>query len=333
MPWHEPGWYEAASSWIRARTLEYVARHQSGFPDTRPPRVSLLIERNSDRSALIYVTCEGFAFIFKSDHTLPPNEAVIIERISRYAPQSVAPLVAIDRARGWMLVKEVPGRALHAQDPVGTWAHVSAEFGRLQRQLSERVGEFRHMGVESLPPRELLAEIESLILEPSRWGGDDAVVLDESRRRSLEAQLPAVRALCERLDASAIPDTVVHQDLIDGNVWLHQQAVTFLDWSDTVIGHPFFGFDRILDSCWTDQTRKEAAIDSYLDKWRAYEGRGALASEFRDCQRLRVFYETVRWKRELRDLPAECPMAVRLRRNLVDGLRTMAEHPLRVEAA
>jgi hypothetical protein len=53
--------------------------------------------------------------------------------------------------------------------------------------------------------------------------------------------------LCERLAASGIPDTIQHDDLHDGQVFVQDGAVRVFDWGDAVVSHPFLSMSVALE--------------------------------------------------------------------------------------
>lgn len=49
----------------------------------------------------------------------------------------------------------------------------------------------------------------------------------------------SVASLCDELASAGIADTVQHDDLNDGNVYLDEGRYRILDWGDACISHPF----------------------------------------------------------------------------------------------
>lgn len=118
----------------------------------------------------------------------------------------------------------------------------------------------------------------------------------------------------------------MHQDLVPENlVWTGGRAV-FLDWSDTVVGHPFFGLDRLLDSCWGDPQRKSAVIQAYLEAFEDLASEARLKRSFDRVLWLRVLYEDLRWHHEILALPEDSAQRQRLRADQLSGLAMVAMH-------
>ena len=108
------------------------------------------------------------------------------------------------------------------------------------------------------------------------------------------------------------------------NIAVSANGPVLLDWSDVVVGHPFFACDRLLDACWTDAARKEAVIAAYLSAFDAVADAEILRRSFDAVLFLRVVYEGVRWMDEIEDLDPEAEHRRRLWADALAGLRAMA---------
>jgi len=45
--------------------------------------------------------------------------------------------------------------------------------------------------------------------------------------------------MCEQLAALGVPETIQHDDLHDGNVFVRDARYLFFDWGDSCVSHPF----------------------------------------------------------------------------------------------
>ena len=63
--------------------------------------------------------------------------------------------------------------------------------------------------------------------------------LDEDQHERLLASVPEVEHFCEELAAVGILETVQHDDLHDGNVFVRDGDYVVFDWGDSCISHPF----------------------------------------------------------------------------------------------
>ena len=139
------------------------------------------------------------------------------------------------------------------------------------------------------------------------------------------ADLRATLTLIDLAD-DGVPAMLVHQDLVPENLVWSADRVVFLDWSDTVVGHPFFGLDRLLDFCWSDPEIKAAVIEAYIAGFADFASADRLRRSFDRVLWLRVLYEDLRWHHEILAVPADSEHAGRLRADQLAGLRMVARH-------
>ena len=60
--------------------------------------------------------------------------------------------------------------------------------------------------------------------------------------------MPWVREACERARARfGIPETIQHDDLHDGQIFVRDDRYLLLDWGDACVSHPFFTLAVTLD--------------------------------------------------------------------------------------
>ncbi len=276
-------------------------------------------ERLADttRSSVMRLESGGHVYFFKSDRSHGPAEAVILARLADRAGEWLAPIVALAEDIGWSLTRDVGPTGL---DDASTddWCRLVRCFGELQLRTTDDVPGWLGVGCNDLRGAALHDAILAL-LDGAR-GELDRVV-----NARLDSLRPRVAQACRDLSTDGLPAALVHRDLVPVNVVLRDGAPVFLDWSDTVVGHPFFGCDRLLDSCWTDHARKQAVIASYLSVFEDLAPPERLRASFDQVLFLRVVYEGVRWADEIAALPADSEAALRLRADALGGLSMMAD--------
>jgi Ser/Thr protein kinase RdoA (MazF antagonist) len=78
----------------------------------------------------------------------------------------------------------------------------------------------------------LAAQYEQLLDElDSPTGGD---------LRRLRRFVPRVAEMCDELSRCEVPETIQHDDLHDGQVFVRDGRYLFFDWGDACVSHPFF---------------------------------------------------------------------------------------------
>ena len=90
-----------------------------------------------------------------------------------------------------------------------------------------------------------------------------------------------------------VPETIQHDDLHDGQVFVRDGNYLFFDWGDSVVSHPFFSMSVTLEgmlSWGLDDVEGSVDIapyrDSYLEPFAAYAGRPELEDAFATALRL-----------------------------------------------
>lgn len=173
------------------------------------------------------------------------HEAGLYLVLARHAPGSVLRPLAVDGDRGWLLLpdggpslREVAGAAADLE----TWERLLGQYADLQRALEGSVTEMLAAGTPRRGPTDLPTVREDLLADAGLMMLGHADGLSVDQRRHLVAAAPAYAADCSQLESLGIPLTVQHDDLHDNNVfaagWPGGQ-MTFFDWGDAVVGHPF----------------------------------------------------------------------------------------------
>ncbi len=277
--------------------------------------------REAARSTVVRLTTDSGIVYFKADHILPPSEATILVRLAQSRPAQVAPLLGVDEERGWSLTRDAgpTGPTSLDEESTDVWRAVARAFGDLQRNTGLGPGDWVALGCRDFRGPRLFAALWEMIEHA-------APELETADRDSLRRLLPRIEEACADLAGDGVPATLVHQDLVPENLVWSAGRVVFLDWSDTVVGHPFFGLDRLLDSCWNDAERKAAVIAEYLTGFGEAASSETLRNSSNRVLWLRVLYEGLRWHHEIQALDPGCEHAARLRADQLQGLTMVARH-------
>jgi hypothetical protein len=227
--WDAPEFLAEAEAWIRAES-------QSAL--TGP------IEQAHLRpwSTALRVRTEDGILWFKANAAVHRFEAALSELLAAEMPDRVAELCAVDGARGWMLMRDAGTRLRDLDDSLAQlshWEQILPRYAELQLTLAGRVDELLALGVPDhrlrrLPDLldEVLADEQVLLV-----GQKDGLTAEQLGR--LRADRPEVEALCRELGAFGIPETIQHDDLHDGQVFVRDGRHRVLDWGDSCVSHPF----------------------------------------------------------------------------------------------
>jgi len=222
--WLEPRWLEEAHAWIRERLRE------------RGLRLTDAIEQPHVRqwSTVLRVPTSSGTMWFKANAPVLAYEAAVVDVLARTRPDLVPELVAAELDRGWMLMGDGGERLreiVERERDLGRWLDVLPLYAELQLDLACSADELVALGAPDRRLAVLPGQYEKLVDE---LGG-----LSIGGRDRFRALAPEVAELCRRLEAVKIPETIQHDDLHDGQVFVRGGRYLFLDWGDSVVSHPF----------------------------------------------------------------------------------------------
>jgi hypothetical protein len=261
--WSDPEWRDSADGWIELQ-LERLEREPVGA-----------FEQVHDRpwSTVIRVpTVDGNLF-FKAVSPPLRHEAALTELLGERRPDCIPPPLAVDSARGWMLMVD-GGQTFRdvtaIEHDLSPWLDILPLYAGVQIDLVDDVEELLALGVPDLRLATLAAKVEALL--------DEIVELPDEERRQLESSLPWIEAACDELAAAGVPETIQHDDLHDAQVFIRDGRYLLLDWGDSCVSHPFFTLAVTLDGviAWgVDDVRgsepTEPYRDAYLEPFRGYD--------------------------------------------------------------
>lgn len=262
--WRSPEFVAAAHTWIDDRLGE-LGLVRDG--DVEQPHVF-------DWSTVMRVPTTGGPVWFKAVHAPLLHEPAVTALVSRRAPDRVPAPLAADEHAGWMLMADA-GRRLRDVIPVerslDRWIDVLEAYARIQLACEDDLADLLAVGVPDCRLATLPASYALLLS-----GLEDA-----------DPRLPGpdvVADLCAELAAYGIRETIQHDDLHDGQVFLGDGTHLVLDWGDACVSHPFFTLSVTLQgviSWGVDDEQGSEDLAPYLEAYlRPYRERydGDLAS-------------------------------------------------------
>ncbi len=212
-----------------------------------------------------------------SSGALFADEPALTAALAALYPTHVPLPLAIDRARGWMLLADV-GPTLDAAaggDDAAVRAGWLGTFGQLQRAAAGQVDALLAVGGVDRRLQRLAAQVEPLLGDTAALAGPDG--LDGAEIARLRALGPRLRAMCGALAGYGVPQTLVHGDLHSGNIAVRDGAYLYFDWTDGCVAHPFFDLPIVRYEA-ERAARGEGAgegwpglLEGYLAAWTAYE--------------------------------------------------------------
>jgi hypothetical protein len=229
LPWLRPAWLAEASAWIRARV-----------------EVTGEIEQPHVRwwsTVLRVPTADGDLF-FKAVAPVHRFEAALTARLAELQPGRVTEVVDADPERGWFLMRDAGTRLrelVETRDDLHHWERALPEYARLQIEVAPHADEFLALGVTD----ERLAVLPERLREllATRPPG----LTDEEHRQALAA-VPRFEEMCRALADDGLPETIQHDDLHDGQVFVCDGRYLVFDWGDSSVSHPLLSLTVTLRS-------------------------------------------------------------------------------------
>ena len=216
----------------------------------------------------------------------------------------VPEVVAVEPGQGWLLLADAgqPLRQLLQTDrDIGRWQTAVSHYAQMQIALIPRAATLLELGVfdrrlERLPTlfAALLQDTPAMLL-----GHEEGLTAAEYSQ--LHQAIPQFTALCQRLAAFGIPETLHHDDFHDNNVFVKNGRYTFADWGETCLAHPFFSLIIVLRNA-AYILKLEAhdpalarVRDAYLAQWRALGTLAELQKAFALAQTVGTVNRALTW--------------------------------------
>ena len=218
--WTDPEWLAGAHAWVEEQT-DALGLVRTG--DVEQPHVRVW-------STVLKVPTTAGPVWFKANHGPLQHEAALVTLLAERVPDQVVPLLAADLDRGWMLMRDAGTRMRElvvVEASLERWHPVLDAVARISVALEDDVGGLLAIGVPDLRLATLPASYAALMEEikaPPRF----------------QAATDRVAELSDQLAAYGIRDSVQHDDLHDGQVFVRDGRHWVVDWGDACVSHPFF---------------------------------------------------------------------------------------------
>jgi aminoglycoside/choline kinase family phosphotransferase len=295
--WHDPSWQEQAYEWIRAQAKQNSIRLTGDIEQPHAYAWSTVMRVPSS---------EGMLY-FKATAQETMYESALTQKLAKWFPDCMPELIAVDTRRGWMLMRD-GGDQLRASirptQDIQLWEPVITRYAEVQIGLAGHVREILSLGIPdhrlTALPRlysKLLADEVSLMIDREKG-------LTASDFRKLKDLLPRFEQICSDLAAFNIPDSLNHGDFHDGNVLLKDERITFFDWGDASVTHPFVSLRTFfvsieislkLDDYVPPTPGMLALLDRYLETWQKFASRENLLNAYTLSRPVASIVKALQW--------------------------------------
>ena len=241
------------------------------------------------------------------------HEIEVTALLARVAPDRTTPLIAHDVERRFLLMEDA-GERLRArvdrEPDLRTWRGILPRYAEIQLKAAPHADELVAVGCPDMRVAALPAAFEEII------AGDELLAI-AGRESSTVEQLAALRALAPRVRewnerlTGTVPETIQHDDLHDGQVFIRDGQSRVLDWGDANVSHPFYSlvvFERGIAYRFELEPGAPAILrlrDEYLEPFTRVATRARIDASLRLAPVLGRLVRALTWTRQMRALPPD----------------------------
>lgn len=295
--WQDSNWQKQAHTWIRTEA-ERNFIHITG--EIEQPHIyhwSTVMKVPTNKGTLYFKATAGETIF----------EIALTEKLAGIYPDDFPKLIAVDTERGWMLMRD-GGEQLRASirptKDVRPWEPVIKRYAELQIGLVEHVDETLALGIPDHRLARLPALYSQLLTDESSLMIGQEKGLTSEEFDQLQGLTQRFEQLCSDLDDFGIPESINHGDFHDGNVLVKNGQITFFDWGDADITHPFVSLRTFFVSMEIALELEDYApptpemtnlLHDYLKKWQGFASMDKLKEAYSLSRPVASIVKTLAW--------------------------------------
>ena len=243
-------------------------------------------------STVLHIPTDQGTLYFKATAPETIHEAALTQALSNWFPDCMPEFVAVDAGRGWMLMRD-GGEQLRAfirptKDLV-PWQPVIQRYAEVQVGLAGHITELLSLRLPDHRLRvlpglfiELLADEQSLMIDQEKG-------LTSAEWEEVRSKVGRFKQICGDLAAVGVPESINHGDFHDGNVLVKDGRITFFDWGDADVTHPFVTLRTFFVSIeialelddYAFTLEMDALLNLYLKPWEKFASKDELLAAYR----------------------------------------------------
>jgi hypothetical protein len=280
--WYDPDWQKQAHEWIRFEAERNSIQLTGEIEQPHAYAWSTVMRVPSSAGMLFFKATAGETIF----------EIALTQKLADWYPDCMPELVTVDVNRGWMLMRD-GGEQLRASirptQNVKPWAPVIMRYAEVQIGLVEHVDELLELGVPDHRLASLPAHYSQLLADEASLMIDQEKGLTSAELQQLQTLKPRFEQFCRDLTAFGIPETLNNGDFHDGNVLIKDGRITFFDWGDATLTHPFVSLRTFfvsmeialkLDDYAPPTPEMTALLHIYLERWETFASREQLLNAY-----------------------------------------------------
>ena len=294
--WHNPDWQKQAHDWIREKAGQNSIQLTGDIEQNHAYAWSTVMRVPTSEGALFFKATAGETI----------HEIALTERLAGWFPDCMPELVALDTTHGWMLMRD-GGEQLRASirptQDIKPWKPVITRYAELQIGLVEHLSQILSLRIPDYRLATLPALYSKLLADEASLMIDQEKGLTSDELHQLHKLTPRFEQICSDLAALGIPESLNHGDFHDGNVLIKNGRITFFDWGDASVTHPFVSlrtfFVSIENSLKLDDysftPEMAALLERYLEPWQKFASKDDLLKAFHLSKPVASIASTLAW--------------------------------------
>lgn len=304
--WQDPGWQKQVSDWIHAEAERYSI-HVTG--EIQQPHMYAW-------STVLHIPTDQGKLFFKATAPETIYEAALTQSLARWYPDCMPEFIAVEAGRGWMLMRD-GGEQLRASirpvKDIAPWKPVIARYAEVQIGLADHITELLSLRLPdqrlSMLPAlftQLLADEESMMIDQEKG-------LASADWQQVQGMTLRFEQICEELAAYGIPESLNHGDFHDGNVLVQDGRITFFDWGDASVTHPFTSLRTFFvsiemaldleDYSFTPEMAK--LLDLYLEPFQKFASKKELLKAYQVSKPVASIVKALAWRQGVTRMESE----------------------------
>jgi len=294
--WQDPGWRKQVSDWIYAEAQRHSIQITGEIEQPHMYAWSTVLHVPTDQGNLF----------FKATAPETIYEAALTQSLARWFPDCMPEFVAVDAGHGWMLMRDGGEQlrlSIRSVKDVAPWKPVIARYAEVQIGLADHITEMLSLRLPDqrlsvLPGlfTELLADEESLMIDQEKG-------LTSAEWQEVKEKASRFEQICVNLSAYGIPESLNHGDFHDGNVLVKDRRITFFDWGDASIAHPFTSLRTFFVSIeisldledYSFTPEKGELLDLYLEPFQKFASKEELLRAYQVSKPVASVVKALAW--------------------------------------
>lgn len=295
--WYDLDWQKQAHDWIREQTQRNSIQITGEIEQPHVYAWSTVMRIPSSAGMLYFKATAGETIY----------EAALTQKLVTWFPDCTPELVSVDVPRGWMLMRDggAPLRAsIRPAKDVMPWEPVISRYAELQIGLAAHVDEMVALGI----PDHRLNMLPTLYAQ--LLTGEDSLMIDQEKGLSstdfqrLQTLKTRFETICSGLTMFRIPESLNQGDFHDGNVLIKNGRITFFDWGDADVTHPFVSLRTFfvsmeialqLDDYAPPTPEMIALLDRYLKPWERFATKDRLLQAYKLSRPVASIVKALAW--------------------------------------